>query len=150
MSKKHYSEVYDIPLFNWEKCIEGRYEFMRIERITKYDESDIKAFLELFDKYLKHRGLTKDQLAYLDKQKVYLEFAVKFLETGNQMYLTQMAITEIEMNELNPTKYKGVSIGATVVTLSKWMGAWIDKKKVTLEDYLVMLDEFENEHKVKK
>lgn len=150
MSKKHYSEIYDIPLFNWEKCIEGRYEFMRVERIRKYDESDIKAFLELFDKYLKHRGLTKNQLEYLEKQKIYIEFAVKFLETGSQAYLTQMAITEIEMNDLNPTKYKGVSIGATVVTLSKWMSTWIDKKKVTLEDYLVMLDEFEKEHKVKK
>lgn len=150
MSKKHYSEVYDIPLFNWEKCIEGRYEFMRIERIRKYDESDIKAFLELFDKYLKYRGLTNHQLAYLEKQKVYIEFAVKFIETGNQAYLTQMTITEIEMNDLNPTRHKGVSIGATVVTLSKWLGSWIDKKKVTLEDYLVMLDEFENEHKSKK
>lgn len=150
MSKKHYSEIYDIPLFNWEKCIEGRYEFMRIERIRKYDESDIKAFLELFDKYLKRRGLTNHQLAYLEKQKVYIDFAVKFIETGNPMYLTQMTITEIEMNDLNPTRYKGVSIGATIVTLSKWLGSWIDKKKITLEDYLVMLDEFENEHKSKK
>ena len=150
MSKKHYSEIFDIPLLNWEKCLEGRYEFMRREKVNKFDKSDVEQFVLLFDKYLKRRGLSDEQIKYFEKQKIYLEFTIQYLRTGNQMLLNHLAISEIEMNEIDPRRHKGVSIGQTIVTLSKWMKSWIDKKAITLEDYINLLTEFEKDIKNKQ
>ena len=140
---KRYEELFDIPLLNWEKCLEGRYEFMRIERTNVFDENDIVAFYNLFDKYIERKGLSEEYLQYIEKQRDYLKIVIEYLRTGDENLLNQIAIMQIDLNVLNPTKNKGVPIGETLTILSKWMGAWIDKKKVTVEDYIDLCNQYE-------
>lgn len=145
--KKHYSEVFDIPLFNWEKCLEGQFHFMRLERSKTQDTSDIKAFYKLYDKYLDRYDLSSEHKRYVEAQKHLIELRLQYVETGNEFLLNYIAIAEIDVANLEPTKEGGMTIGQTITLLSKWMGQWIDKKKITLEEYKDLIQEYERSNK---
>lgn len=148
-TKSHYSEVYDIPLFNWEKCLEGKFKFMRIKRVDEHDTSDIVAFYELYDKYLDKYGLTDSHLEYVEAQKRLIELRLRYVETGDEFTLNYIAIAEMDVKRLDPTREDGMTIGQTVTILSKWMGQWINKKTITLEEYKDLIQEYERANQKK-
>lgn len=148
-TKTHYSEVYDIPLFNWEKCLEGNFKFMRTERAEKQEVADIEAFYRLYDKYLEKYGLTNEHREYVEAQKRLIELRLHYIDTGDEFTLNYIAIAEIDVKKLEPTKEGGMTIGQTVTILSKWMGHWIDKKKITLEEYKDLIQEYERANQKK-
>jgi hypothetical protein len=55
----------------------------------------------------------------------------------------------MEVVKLEPTREKGMSIGQTVTILSKWLGQWINKKTITLEEYKDLIEEYERSNKEK-
>lgn len=142
-TKKHYSEIFDIPLLNWEKCLDGDFRFIRIERVDKHDLSDVEAFYKLYDKYLQKYGLTEEHKEYVEAQKRLIELRLQWIETGDDFLLNYIAIAEMDVLKLNPTKEGGMTIGQTITILSKSMGQWINKKTITLEEYKDLIQEYE-------
>lgn len=149
MSVERYSELFDMPLLNWEKCLAGEFMFIREKRSKEYNTEDIKAFYTLYDKYIKKYGLGKDYEQYLDYQKNYIYLCTVFMDTGNERILNDIAITKAKMEEIKPSNEKGMTIGQVVSILSKWQGHWISKKDISVEEYKDLLDEYERENKQK-
>lgn len=150
MSSKHYSEVYDIPLFNWEKVLQGKYQFMRLKPSKeKFNEADIKAFYTLYNTYIKEYGLTSEQKKYLKLKEDYIKLYIKYAETDDAFILNQLSIIEADIEKLDPAKHQGMTIGQTIVWLSKWMGTWIDKKSITLAEFKDLIKEYERANEEK-
>ena len=144
--KTYYREIDEIPLFNWSKCLDGQFQYIRKDGKRYYSDKDVEAFLELFDKYLVHKGFTLEQEMFIKLQQSCISFAAKFIETGNLTYVTHFKVAMAKLAQIDPRKIKGKSIAETLVTLSKWVGYWIDSKRITLEDYLNLIASFEAEN----
>lgn len=142
----YYQEIDEIPLFNWSKCLDGHFQFIRKDGKRYYCGKDVEAFLALFDKYLAHKGFTLEQDMFIKLQQSCISFAAKFIETGDLSYVTHFKVAMAKLAQIDPRKIKGKSITETLVTLSKWVGYWIDSKKITLEDYLNLIASFEDEN----
>lgn len=149
MSREYYSEVYEIPLLNWEKCLEGKFYFIRKEPAKDYDSKDVEAFYQLYDKYIERYGLTEQHKRYIEAQKHYIELVCDYVEAEepDQFLLTYISIAEKKLEELNPSKYEGMTIGQTVTLLSKWLGTWFSKRDRTLEEFKDLLEEYERSTK---
>lgn len=144
-SKKYYTELDDTPLYVWEKVLEGNYNFMRKDRKEKSTNDDVIAFYKLYDKYLKKYGLSKQHQKYMDKLHDIVLLKLEYLETGDKFKLTQIEISQAQLKDLKP-KENGLTIGQQVIVLSKWMGQWIDKKKITVTEYKDLIAEYERAH----
>src|SRR5699024_89332 len=144
-SKKYYTELDNTPLYVWEKVLEGNYNFMRKERKENATNDDVIAFYKLYDKYLKKYGLSKQHQKYMDKLHDVVLLKLEYLETGNKFKLTQIEISQAQLKDLKP-KENGLTIGQQIVVLSKWMGQWIDKKKITVTEYKDLISEYERAH----
>lgn len=144
-SKKYYTELDDTPLYVWEKVLEGNYNFMRKDRKEKITNDDVIAFYKLYDKYLQKYGLSKQHQKYMDKLHDIVLLKLEYLETGDKFKLTQIEISKSQLKDLKP-KENGLTIGQQVIILSKWMGQWIDKKKITVTEYKDLISEYERAH----
>jgi len=45
MQERHYQSIEEIPLFNWQKCLEGDVKYVNLE--TKEDSGNQEAFNKL-------------------------------------------------------------------------------------------------------
>lgn len=144
-SKKYYTELDDTPLYVWEKVLEGNYNFMLKDRKEKSTNDDVIAFYRLYDKYLQKYGLSKQHQKYMDKLHDIVLLKLEYLETGDKFKLTQIEISKSQLKDLKP-KENGLTIGQQVIVLSKWMGQWIDKKKITVTEYKDLIAEYERVH----
>lgn len=147
MSEKHYSEVHEIPLLNWEKCLEGKYQFMRRKPAKKFDTGDIKAFYTLYNNYIEKYGLSKEQAKYLKLQEDYIKLWIKYAETDDAFLINKLTMLEQDLAKAKPTNHKGMTIGQTVTWLSKWLGSWFDKRTRTLEEFKDLIQEYERANK---
>lgn len=148
-SREYYSEVHDIPLLNWEKCLEGKFYFMRKERAKEYDSKDVEAFYMLYDKYIEKYGLSEQHRKYIEAQKRYVDLVCRYVEAEkpDEFLLNYIAIEEAKLKQLDPNNHKGMTIGQTVTILSKWLGQWFDKRTRTLEEFKDLIEEYERSTK---
>jgi hypothetical protein len=151
MSEKYYSEVYDIPLFNWERVLEGDYQFMRVEpNKKKFGVDDINAFNILYNNYIDKYGLSGDQKKTTKLQRQYVKLYVQYVETNNEFILNQLGMIEDDLLKMRKAVHKGMTISQTLVWLSKWMGgSWINKKEMTLDGFKVLIQEYERANEKK-
>lgn len=151
MSEKYYSEVYDIPLFNWERVLEGDYQFMRVKpNKKKFGISEIQAFHELYNKYIEKYGKSSDQEKKTKLELTYLKLYVQYVTTDNEFILNQLGIIEEDLLKMAKDVHKGMTISQTLVWLSKWMGGtWINKKEITLDGFKVLIKEYDRANEKK-
>lgn len=81
----------------------------------------------------------------MDKLHDIVLLKLEYLETGDKFKLTQIEISKSQLKDLKP-KEGGLTIGQQVIVLSKWMGQWIDKKKITVTEYKDLISEYERAH----
>jgi hypothetical protein len=147
ISSAHYLECDEIPLYNWEKCTQGQFQFIRLKPSKTFNESDIEAFYTLYDKYLVQFDLSQEFKAYLESQKKLIRLRIVYIETGDETILNDIAVEEHLSNDLNPNKTQGMTISETLIVLSKHMKIWINKKEITLADWRNMLKDYERSNK---
>ncbi len=150
MSKKHYTELFEMPLLNWEKCMEGDLKFIRIKRSDKaVDSDDVEAFYSLYNKYIKKYGLSQDLKDYLEAQKHFIELAILYSESEkpDKSLINQITVAKARLDELNPNNHEGMTIGQVVIMLNKWMGQWINKSQISVEEFKSLIKEYERENK---
>ena len=151
MSKKYYSEVYDIPLFNWERVLDGEYQFMRLKPSKKkFGVAEIQAFHDLYNKYIERYGTSSQQEKKTKLELNYLKLYVQYATTDNEFILNQLSIIEDDLLKMAKDVHNGMTISQTLAWLSKWMdGRWINKKEITLEGFKTLIKEYERANKEK-
>jgi hypothetical protein len=139
MLKKYYKEIEDVPLFNWEMCLSGKVEYIRVEKedipATNHDTT---AFYALHDKYIARVGLDPRQEYYLGQKRAYIGFMADYILNGNEFAFMQAQILEQRIKEQDNTP--SGSLGENIIIVSKWLGYKIDKKTTSLAEYLDMVD----------
>ena len=147
MSEKHFLEPSEIPLYNWEKCTQGKYNYMRRKDYIgkEHNKEDVNAFYSLLEKYFEQFGLGEEMKNYILIKKKIIRLNIKFIETGNLVYWNQLKIERAKLKDAEPKETNKVSISEVLIRISKLFRTWYNKKEITLEDFKYLTIEYERE-----
>ena len=148
-SKKYYSDPDEMPLINWEKCLNGKFSYMRLTPSNKYNDKDIAAFYKFYNEYIDRYNLPDQQMRYFEAMMVLIDLRADYIDTGDNSILTRILIEKIIVEELKPSNEGGMTIGQMIVVLGKWFGSWINKKEITVGGYKDLIQEYERANKEK-
>lgn len=139
-SNQSYSTIDDFPLYNWEKCQSGDMRYVnRDAKSTKYDEI---IWLKLYNEYLERFGIGEG-LEYFLKLKIHLvKLRLQFIQTNDLFLLNQIKVAEAQMISADPSKLQGMTTQQCLVHLSKWMGAIVKAKEITIVEFKEMFEEY--------
>jgi hypothetical protein len=146
MSEKYYQSIEEIPLFNWQKCLEGDVKYVNLQ--TKDDSSNQEAFNKLYDEFLQKRGVNKEYKKYLDILKKKAMLQCEFLITKDDFKLTQIEIEDAKIVSLQKTSEEGLSIDKTLIYLGKWLGYRLDWKIISVSEFYSILEEYEKQSNI--
>jgi len=146
MQERHYQSIEEIPLFNWQKCLEGDVKYVNLE--TKEDASNQEAFTKLYDEFLQKRGVNKEYKKYLDILKKKALLQCEFLITKDNFKLTQIEIEDAKIVSLQKTSEGGLSIDKTLIYLGKWLGYRLDWKVITVTEFYSIMEEYEKQSNI--
>jgi len=139
-SKQSYSTIDDFPLYNWEKCQSGEMRYVnRDAKSTQYDQI---IWLKLYNEYLERFGIGEG-LEYFLKLKIHLvKLRLQFIQTNDLFLLNQIKVAEAQMISADPSKLQGMTTQQCLVHLSKWMGAIVKAKEITIVEFKEMFEEY--------
>lgn len=140
MQEKYYKSLDEIPLYNWNKCLNGELRFIRVD--CKEDNDNEAHFTTLYDDYLKSRGVGKEYKNYLSVLKKKAMLQCEYLISKDRFKLTQIEIEDAKLEALKKDKGEGISMEKTLIYLSKWLGYRLDWKQITANEYYLILDEY--------
>jgi len=146
MQRIHYTSIDEIPLFNWQKCLEGDVKYVNLE--TKEDSGNQEAFNKLYDSFLQKRGVNKEYKKYLDILKKKAMLQCEFLITKDNFKLTQIEIEDAKIVSLQKTSEEGLSIDKTLIYLGKWLGYRLDWKIISVSEFYSILEEYEKQSNI--
>jgi hypothetical protein len=146
MQERHYQSIEEIPLFNWQKCLEGDVKYVNLE--TKEDSGNQEAFNKLYDSFLQKRGVNKEYKKYLDILKKKAMLQCEFLITKDNFKLTQIEIEDAKIVSLQKTSEEGLSIDKTLIYLGKWLGYRLDWKIISVSEFYSILEEYEKQSNI--
>lgn len=146
MSEKYYQSIEEIPLFNWQKCLEGDVKYVNLQ--TKDDSGNQEAFNKLYDEFLQKRGVNKEYKKYLDILKKKAMLQCEFLITKDDFKLTQIEIEDAKIVSLQKTSEEGLSIDKTLIYLGKWLGYRLDWKIISVSEFYSILEEYEKQSNI--
>ena len=146
MQERHYQSIEEIPLFNWQKCLEGDVKYVNLE--TKEDSSNQEAFTKLYDEFLQKRGVNKEYKKYLDILKKKALLQCEFLITKDDFKLTEIEIQDAKIVSLQKTSEEGLSIDKTLIYLGKWLGYRLDWKIISVSEFYSILEEYEKQSNI--
>lgn len=136
----YYKSLDEIPLYNWNKCLNGEHRFIRID--LKESNDNEKQFVELYNLYLKTRGFNKDYIKYISIIKKKAMLQCDYLITKDAFKLTQIEIEDTKLENMQKMQSEPVSVEKTLIYLSKWLGYRLDWKQVTASEYYLILEEY--------
>ena len=145
MSDIYYKSLDEIPLYNWNKCLNGEYKYIRID--LKESNENEKQFGELYNLYLKVRGFNKEYIKYISILKKKAMLQCDYLITKDAFKLTQIEIEDTRLENMKKMQAEPVSVEKTLIYLSKWLGYRLDWKQVSANEYYLILEEYGKENK---
>ena len=144
-SKKYYSDPDEMPLINWEMCLNGKFSYMRLTPSNKYNDKDIAAFYKFYNEYIDRYNLPDQQMRYFEAMMVLIDLRADYIDTGDNSILTRILIEKIRVEELKPSNEGGLTISKMVIVLGKWFGSWIKKSDLKVSDYKNLIKLYEDE-----
>ena len=75
------------------------------------------------------------------------EFELNYVIKNDRFALTKLELEIEKINMLINNRGTGITIEQSLVHLSKWIGNWIDSKKITAREYFNLQKEFERANK---
>ena len=147
-SKKHvyYLELDEIPLYNFVKCQKGNYEFIRKGESGTNEQDEIH-WLDIYDQYIKAFGLGKLHTKMLEAMRKKAILQCDYVKTRDAFKITLIDMQIVKLNGMLSNGGSGITIEQTLIHLSKWMGHWIDIKKIKAKEYFNLVREFERYNK---
>lgn len=146
-AKLYYTTLSEIPLTNWIKVLNSEYNYTRRNKKGTYDE-DILAYESINDEYIERYGLDKYYLKLLKLLRRKAELELEYILTGDRRKLTDIEIKEADLRQQLETKGTGISIEASLIHISKFLGVWINVKQITALEYYDLLKELEDYTKI--
>lgn len=146
MLEKYYQSTDEIPLFNWQKCLNGELKYVHLE--LKEETDNQEAFNKLYDEFLQKRGVNKEYQKYLDILKKKALLQCEFLITKDDFKLTQIEIEDAKIVSLQKTSESGLSIEKTLIYLGKWLGYRLDWKVITVTEFYSIMEEYEKQSNI--
>lgn len=146
MQERHYQSIDEIPLFNWQKCLNGELKYVHLE--LKEEADNQEAFNKLYDEFLQKRGVNKEYQKYLDILKKKALLQCEFLITKDNFKLTQIEIEDAKIVSLQKTSESGLSIEKTLIYLGKWLGYRLDWKIITVTEFYSIMEEYEKQSNI--
>lgn len=146
MLEKYYQSIDEIPLFNWQKCLNGELKYVHLE--LKEEADNQEAFNKLYDEFLQKRGVNKEYQKYLDILKKKALLQCEFLITKDNFKLTQIEIEDAKIVSLQKTSESGLSIEKTLIYLGKWLGYRLDWKVITVTEFYSIMEEYEKQSNI--
>ena len=146
MQERHYQSIDEIPLFNWQKCLNGELKYVHLE--LKEETDNQEAFSKLYDEFLQKRGVNKEYQKYLDILKKKALLQCDFLITKDDFKLTQIEIEDAKIVSLQKTSESGLSIEKTLIYLGKWLGYRLDWKVITVTEFYSIMEEYEKQSNI--
>ena len=146
MQERHYQSIDEIPLFNWQKCLNGELKYVHLE--LKEETDNQESFNKLYDEFLQKRGVNKEYKKYLDILKKKALLQCEFLITKDDFKLTQIEIEDAKIVSLQKTSESGLSIEKTLIYLGKWLGYRLDWKVITVTEFYSIMEEFEKQSNI--
>lgn len=141
MSRKFYDSVEDMPLFNWHKCINGDYYYVRIdEKQVELVECE-KAFKVVYASYMEKFGIDKRFKEQIEIIKKIALLQCDYLISKDQFKITQIEVENAKLEMFKTDTSNNITLQTTLIYLSKWLGYRLDWKVVSVYEYYTLLEE---------
>ena len=121
--------------------------FVRIYLNDGNEQNDIEHWEHIFDSYINEFGLSKMHKDMLKALKKKAEIELKYVVTNDRFLLTKLEVEIEKIKVMLNNRGTGITIEQSLVHLSKWIGNWIDSKKITAREYFNLQKEFERTNK---
>ena len=144
MRGKYYSELNEIPLFNFEKCMEGDYSYIRKDDKEKWGKGEVMAFVELYEKYVQKYN-KKDLESKISLYKSLIQLQCAYVETKEDYFLTQIEIKKASIPKAKESPKSNTT--ETLLILGQYTGYRLDPKKVTVDEYYTLIKLYERANK---
>ena len=145
--EKYYSTIDDFPLYNWEKCQIGEFRYVcKDAKSTKFDQV---IWLKLYNEYLERFGIGEGLEQFLKLKLHVIKLRLQFIQTNDLFLLNQIKVAEAQMSSADPSKLHGMTTQQCLVHLSKWMGAMVKAKDITIVEFKEMFEEYVRSNKEK-
>jgi len=146
-STDYFHSIYELPLYNWIKCINGELKYVRTAE-NGTNENDLVAWEKIYDTYLNDYGLGKLYLKLLKTMQKKALYECDYILTNDRFKLTQIEMMEQKLNGMLNNNGSGVTIEQSLIHISKWLGQWINPKNITTKEYFDLQKEFERYNKM--
>ncbi len=147
LTDKYYLSIEEIPLFNWIKCTEGDYSYVRKSK-EGTEEEDVKAWFDIYDDYIRSNGLSKKYEQMLKAMRKKALIGLDYVIKRDRFSLTLLDIEIQNLKMLLDNNGQGVSIEQSLVYLSRFVGYWIRSKEITASEYFTLMREYERINKL--
>lgn len=142
MQGEFWESIEDMPLYNWQKCLDGKIEYVHKEcKITDKNEAQWE---RLYTEFTDFKGLSpkEQKLFNAIKKKCLLE--CEYLRTGNRMNITLIDIEEQKIKSMKEEEVEesSFSIQKTLLALSKWLGYRLDWKQISVKEFYIIIEEY--------
>lgn len=145
---KLYTDIADMPIFNWFKCIDTKdYSYVLVERKKCNRDELLKcelAFSELYAQFLDTFGISDNLQAILRLQNQILVHKIDLVLTGDATNEVFIDIKEIELNKL--LEVKEVKGNSAKVAIEKMLGFAINERTVSVKSYYEYINELKKEN----
>ena len=146
MQKKYYSELDTIPIYNFNKCLEGDYRFICVEVNDKWSIDDFNAFQVIYEKFTQ-KYQKKELESKITLYKSLIELQCMYLETLDDYFLTQIEIKKGYIP--TATEQPKIDITRNLVVLSTYTRYRLDPREVTVDEYYIIIENYERANKKK-
>lgn len=146
MQEKYYSELNEIPLYNFEKCLEGDYRFVCKSKPEKWGIDEAEAFSLLYEKYV--QKYQKQELeSKIRTLKAVIQLQCMYIETKDDYFLTQIDIKKAQMPKQKDVQPNNTQ--STLTVLSKWMGFRLNPREITVDEFYSIVENYGRANKKK-
>ena len=141
MLGKYYNSIEDMPLYNWHKCINGDFYYVRKdEKQSDLPECEI-AFKKVYESYMNTFGVDNSFKEQAEIIKKIALLQCEYLITKDQFKLTQIEVENAKLEMKKTNTASNVTLQTTLIYLSKWLGYRLDWKQMSVYEYYTLLEE---------
>jgi len=141
MSEKYYNSIEDMPIYNWHKCMNGDYYYVRIDcKQVDLPECE-KRFKKIYESYFDIFGIDKRYKEQIDIIKKIALLQCDYLIGRDEFKLTQIEVENAKLEMFKKETSNNVTLQTTLIYLSKWLGYRLDWKEVSVYEYYTLLEE---------